>query len=208
MAAKEKTEGVVAVADDLAQPVAEYIPGTEQWAAEGTDTIVGHDLAKGELLDTLVGVPFAITRLTFRRGIPKRDGTDSAVCAVEGVIAPEDVLKRRRVNMAELPWEPGAQIVFNDGSTGIYRQLVQYISEVKGYVTLPEGLPEGGGYGESRYDLAHWEWSRINAGEVTTDRDGNPVYTINIRLTCPRGIRVSEYESDYNPAGGRTRYLG
>jgi hypothetical protein len=208
MAAKEdKPENGVAVAEGLTQPVAEYIPGKEEWAVPGTDTLAGHDLAKDALLDALVGIPFVITRLTFRRGIPRTDGSFKAVCAVETAIAPEDVLKRRRVNMAEMPFEPGAQVVFNDGSTGVYRQLVAYLA-TKGYITIPEELPEQGGYGESRYDLAHWEWTRINSGEVSQDKNGNPVYAINVRLTCPRGLRLSEYASDYNPNGsGKTRYL-
>lgn len=204
---KDKPGNDLAVAEDLSQPMAEYIPGTEDWNVPGTDTLAGHDLAKDDLLDALEGVPFVITRLTFRQGIPRPDGEYKAVCAVETAIAPEEVLRRRRVDMSTLPFEPGAQVVFNDGSTGVYRQLVDYLV-YKGYITIPETLPKEGKYGETRFDLAHWEWTSINRGEVTHDKDGNPVYAVNVRLQCPRGLRLSTYESAYNPAGGKTRYLG
>lgn len=205
MVSKAETKAV-AVAENLTQPVTEYVPGTEEWAMPGSDTLAGHDLAKDELLDSLVGIPFVITRLTFRKGIPRSDGTFKAVCAVETAIAPEEVLKRRRVNMAEMAFEPGDQVVFNDGSTGIYRQLVDYLN-AKGFILIPEDLPESGSYGETRFDLAHWEWTAVNNGELSTDKNGDPVYTINVRLVCPRGLRLSTYPSDYNPSGGKTRYL-
>lgn len=184
-----------------------YVPGTEEWGI-GYDTAIGHDLAKKELLDALVGVPFAITRVVFRRGIPKQGLTyEPAVCAVECVIAPEHVLRRRRIDMSMLPFEPGAQVVFNDGSTGVYRQIVAYLA-ASGRIELPEGA-ENGPMGETKYDLPPSEWTAFHAGELWYDanKDGFLSYAVNVRYSCPRGLRISEYENDYNPEGGKTRYL-
>lgn len=175
---------------------------------EHADEIVGADLAKEATLDALAGVPFVIHRVTFRRGIPKMRGGekyDAAMCTFEVVIAPEHVLRKRRVDVDNLPFEPGGSVVFNDGSTGMYRQAVAYLA-TKGFISLPEG-PTSGGMGESVYDLAPADWTDIHAGDVETTEDGYLNYRANIRLKCPRGIRVSTYETDYNPDGGQTRYF-
>lgn len=187
----------------------DYIPGSD-WATEVAQaaSVNGHDLAKDSLLDALQGVPFMLTRLAFREGI-KNPAIDwrPAVCACEGVIANEATLKRRRVNMADLPFDPDAQIVFNDGSTGIYRQVVAYL-EAAGYVELPTG-EESGSRGESKFDLPPSEWTAVHAGEIRVNPKNDFVeYVVNVRLTAPRGLRISTYESDYNPSGSHTRYLG
>jgi hypothetical protein len=186
-----------------------YLPGQEEWdeVVAVAHQVVGHDLAKDELLDALVGVPFMVTGLTFRKGIQKAGVPyDCAMVSAEAVIAPEHVLKRRRVNMESFPFEPGSQIVFNDGSTGIYRQITNYLA-MAGFITLPENLPENGAFGETRYDLPPAEWTEIHAGEIRFTDEGFAEYRANVRLTCPRGLRISEYVNDYNPSGSKTRYL-
>lgn len=201
------TKASKAVVSASGSAVAEYIPGAEDWdvAVQTSDVIAGHDLAKDEMLDALVNIPFMITRVVFRKGIVK-NGKTAAFASVECVIAPEHVLKRRRVNMMDLPFEPLSQVVFNDGSTGIYRQIVAYLAAGE-RIVIPETLPESGGYGESRYDLPPVEWTEIRDGEVTAHDDGWIDYAVNVRLTCPRGLRLSQYENDFNPGGSTTRYI-
>jgi hypothetical protein len=210
MAKTDEKSKEIAVTGDVQEP-APYLPSGElDWAAETrvSDTVAGADLAKDETLDALVGVPFLITRFTFRKGIPKPGLPDAAVIAVEAVIAPENVLRRRRVNMELLPFEPGAQVVFNDGSTGIYRQIVTYLV-ARGYIEVSDDKPEKGKMGESRYDVHPERFAAIHAGTVTrNEKTGYLDYTVNVRLTCPRGISISDYESEFNPDGARTRYLG
>lgn len=185
-----------------------YSPG-DDWstAAAGADKVFGHDLAKNELLDALVGVPFLIHRLTYRAGAMRGTPPVRAdYVSVECVIAPEAELRRRRVNLDTLPFGPEDTVVFNDGSTGIYRQLVVYLSE-KGFISLPDGKTEGG-LGETVYDLPAAKWAGIHAG-VATDNDGHTDYAVNVRLFCPRGIRRSEYPNAYVPGEDAvTRYLG
>lgn len=194
-----------AVVSAKGSSVPDYIPGMD-WSefAANADSMAGHDLAKDDLLDALVGIPFGITRLTFRKGIKRQNGVQAAYVSAECVIADAETLKRRRTDFSKLAFEPGSQVVFNDGSTGIYRQLVAYLA-FKGMITLPEELPEEGNYGESRYDLPPTAWSEFHDGEVTTEDDGWIDYSVNVRLACPRGIRLSEYASDYGDS--KTRYI-
>lgn len=192
---------------ETVQEPALFDPNAVDWDSlyAESDVVRGYDLAKDKLFDALTGVPFVITRVTFRRG-KVRDKRQFAYVSCETMIAPESVLAKRRVNIADLPFDPGALVVFNDGSTGIYRQIVAYL-EARGFITLPEG-PDNGPHGTVRFDCPPSEWAEIHAGEASTDEDGFFTYTANIRLACPRGLRLSTYENDYNPDGSTTRYLG
>lgn len=197
--ASKKDEAVMdAVVEYVEQPAPDYYPG-ENWYDTAADTVAGFDLAKEEILDALEGVPFRITRLVFRRGI-------NHMVSVEAVIAPEEVLKRRRIGIASLPFEPLSQIVFNDGSTGIYRQLIEYLV-ARDYIEIDDDKPVNGPMGESRYDVRADDFTNIKAGVMRYKEDGEFEYSINVRLDCPRGLRISEYENDANPSGSKTRYL-
>jgi len=206
MASKSKSN--TAVAEPVnSQLLPEYLPGTD-WstALDGADQVAGHDLAKDELFDALVGVPILITRLVFREGIKSaRTGLPSSYVSCEAVIAPEAELKRRRIDLDTLAFRPEDQIVFNDGSTGIYRQIIAYLA-AKDIIALDESLPEQAEYGKSRYDV-HIPDAQLNAGELRYREDGNWSYTVNVRLFAPRGVRVSTYTNDFNPNGSKTRYL-
>lgn len=197
--------------DEVARPLTNLpaLSPADSWtdATSGADKVFGHDLAKNELLDALVGIPFLIHHLTYRAGAMRGTPPERAdYVSVECMIAPADELRRRRVNLDTLPFEPGSTVVFNDGSTGIYRQIVVYLAE-KGFISLPEGKTEGG-LGETIYDLPAAKWAGIHAG-ITTDNDGHTDYSVNVRLICPRGIRRSEYPNAYVPGEDAvTRYLG
>src|SRR5690348_8217414 len=73
-------------------------------AVRDADQVLGHDLAKDEVLDALVGVPFLITRMTFH---PGEAGQREAYVSCELQLAPRPELERRRVNLATLPFDPG-----------------------------------------------------------------------------------------------------
>jgi hypothetical protein len=194
--------------------VPRFDPTVETWDHfdSGSDTVSGSDLAKDEMLDALVSVPFGIYRVTFR---PGAGGRDFVTC--ETLIAPADhprfrlgyvmqgEKKDKKVQINELPFLPGDMIVFNDSSTGIRRQIVQYLA-AKEFITIPDGA-ETGKMGGSRFDAPVDQWTNINHGEMWFNTDGLPNYMADIRLTCPRGIRYSDYENDMAPDGARTRYL-
>jgi len=183
--------------------IAPYAPGAEDWDSliSSSDEVLGHDLLTGEAADKLVGVPFVITKATFHDGLQRKDVAyrdDYVSCEV--VVAPEHIIAQRhsrgRLDVAEISVDPGEHIVFNDGSTGVYRQVVQYL-EAKGLIRLPEG-PDAGGKGESKFDLPRSQW-------VDGDEEGTAGF--NIRLFAPRGLRVSEYANDFTQ-DGKTRYIG
>jgi hypothetical protein len=174
--------------------------------SDDSDVIAGHDLLKEELFDELVGVPFAVTRITFRPGkvhpVTKRL---QAYCSMEAVIAPLAILEKRKINLAVKPFRPEDMVVLNDGSTGLYRQCVQYLAG-REFIVLPDG-PEDGPKGFCRYDMAPHEWEDIKVGEYSHDADTGFInYSVNIKLRADRGIRLSTYENEYT-SDGKTRYF-
>jgi hypothetical protein len=212
--------------------ITRYRPGTDTWESmlEEADTVLGFDLAKDELADALVGVDFLVTRLSFRPGIirdiiadGKKDKKQFAFVSAESVLAP--VLNLVKINNArkasggeeaglpplasleELPFAPGDHIVLNDGSTGVYRDLMRYLHG-KGKVIPAAEITDQGEMGESSYDLPPGDWQEVTAGELWYDEDGFGLYTIDVRLRCPRGLRLSRYPNPSKPSEtSTTRYI-
>jgi hypothetical protein len=212
--AKMTTKSDAAVAkNDVTEP-APFDPN-QSWEVNtrDADKVLGHDLAKEEILDALVGVPFLITRLTFREADTIARGS---YVSCEAQLAPKAEMERRRVDLTKLPFDPGELVVFNDGSTGVYRQMVAYL-QAKGFITLPDPISANGDgprWDDKQkkviyactYDLPPEEWSGVNAGEMRYTPSGKGEYTVNVRILAKRGIRISEYENDWTK-DGKTRYL-
>jgi hypothetical protein len=134
-------------------------------------------------LDALIGVPFVITHMTFREGDIKVNKTDARprdFVSCEILVHPGHAHKFNR-----------KYVVFNDGSTGIYRQIVKFLSE-RGDVVLDERLPEAGDAHTTRYDVQF-----SDSAESPAEFGGN--------LRCPEGLRKSEYDGPTGPTA--TWYL-
>ena len=179
--------------------------------AEEALEVQGYELAKDDVADALEGVPFLITKVTFRPGFPdpSNKARKLAFVSCEIVIADEEFLSRRKKSLDGKPFLPGDHVVLNDGSTGVYRQVVAAL-ETAGYIELPEG-PTEGSYPTTRYDTPPGEWTTIHVGtrergEVGTSTEGFDTYECDVRILAPRGLRISEYSNDYT-ADGKTRYL-
>jgi hypothetical protein len=181
------------------------------------DEILGYDLAAGEVADDLVGIPFALTAVTFRPGV-MRGKIRQAYVSVEVRIANKLDLRlintrRESSRLARIPdletlaFGPDSHVVFNDGSTGVYRQMTKYL-HAKGYIELGQPVIENGEYGASSFDQPPSGWAKINRG-YEIDKDGFLGYGIDLApaLYCPRGLRLSLYENDFTQTG-KTRYLG
>lgn len=227
----------VAVPENSVQPIPDEGPVEFSYAGYGTDfdtlaedaiTLPGHDLVKDDELDALVGVDFIITRVNFREGLKRRDDNtwlkefpaheNGAYVSLELVTNPVMVISNiNRARTASglqpiqtldaLGFDPGAHFVINDGSTGIYRQIVAFLAMTR-YIEIPGGqdpIVEGPS-GHTALDTIPEEWPNIFAGDVKFAASGFQTYTANVRLRCRRGIRVSEYHSDFNP-DSKTRYL-
>lgn len=158
-------------------------------ATSGAAEVIGHSLYGGKendkKLDSLVGVPFVITHMSFREGdiIPalgtllpdgKRDKeTPRDYVSVEILIHPRFTPAFNR-----------KYVVFNDGSTGIYRQILKFL-EGRGDFEPNVNLPEDGDANTTRYDVS------------LSDGPGEPA-EFEGNLKCPEGLRKSEYKG---PAG-------
>lgn len=196
--------------------------------ADEAVTLPGHDLVKDDELDALVGVDFIVTRVNFREGLARRDGNmwmkqfpehrTNAYVSVELSTNPHLVItniNRARVasklapvnSLDHLGFDPGEHFVINDGSTGIYRQVVAFLAMTR-YIELPGGenpVLEGPS-GHTALDTIPEEWTEVHAGDVKFDPSGFQTYAANVRIRCRRGLRISEYESEFNP-DSKTRYL-
>jgi len=193
------------------QKLPEFAPYRGETYTELTQTaavIPGGDLVKG---DALIGVPFVITAMTFREGDYMNAATKltGAYVTIECVTGDSQAMaravKRGRIT-DDCGFDPEEEIIFNEGGTGAYRQAVEVWEKLE-WITLPDG-PEGGESGTSRFDtpLAQWTISDGLPGDVRFTPEGTPVLSAAIRLSCPRGLRVSEYKNDYTQEG-RTRYF-
>lgn len=183
--------------------LAQVVPASEramrEWESQvaQADEVIGHSLIGGkdneDTLDSLIGVPFLIETVTFRRGdvsiAPKGEpAVYRDYMSVEALIHPQYQARFKR-----------SRVVFNDGSTGIYRQVVKYLA-AREILTVPDDRPEEGGSNESRYDVSFSEWRTGPDGEGSWSSP-----TVGIRLFCPEGLRKSEYANEYGEAA--TWYL-
>jgi hypothetical protein len=202
---------------EKSSPVPVYQPG-ENWESlvNSADEILGYDLARDETADDLVGVPLMITRVQFRPGV-MRDKEMQAYVTCEARVAPDldlRLINSRRessrltklTSLDTLAFGPDSHVVFNDGSTGIYRQIVKYLYS-RGFIELESPVNEVGQYGESSFDQPPSRWANTTQGYIAFTPEGFATYSADIRLYAPRGLRLSLYQNDYTQTG-KTRYLG
>lgn len=215
MVKKEDVAEAVEVVENLPVPQPgpqqEYLPASRAWDDEDSvDVVEGSDLESDK--EQLVGVPFIITKVFFRDGkfLSHGEQMPDDFVSIELVTAPASSplwkkVARKRLAYPGIPEEtevgPDEQIVINDSSTGIKRQVVQYL-HAKKLVTVDEETPRdfgdlSGSLGESPFDANR---ATLLEGASAAEKG------IPVRLKCPRGLRVSFYENDYTPEG-RTFYL-
>lgn len=147
------------------------------------DRVAGSDLIEDKR--ELVKTPFIITAFTFRPS----DQSAAEYVSVEFV-------------SAEHPHG-----VFNDGSTGIRRQLMDYCI-AKGWAVLTKAGAEQvnhpeAGPGDAAGDLPveFFDWNPPAGARF--DNSGNAVVVVErVLLHAPRGLRASEYEY-INPETGK-----
>lgn len=201
--------------EEPAQPVLNLstATATDIWEAS-QNTVISHELVEKDAKPHLIGIPFLVTGVTYRDGDFKRK--DQGVkepnpdyVSVEAMIAPHDVLARlqRRGKIGDvdaLPFAPGELIVFNDRSAGIYRQITEYLHLAGLINALKDGkeLVEAGPMFSVTWDNSRWQW-RDGMGSAT---DGINLLALGKTLRCPHGLRLSEYENEFNPES-RTFYL-
>ena len=196
--AKQDTE--VAVSTTPAVEFDRYSPlNMQTWeqANEGALELPGYDLLKDGRQWALENVPFLIVGATYRPGVVQ-DKRARAYISVECVVAPAPLITRRGVDPGTLPFSPGDHIVFNDGTTGVCRQVTKALSNIGWIVHDPNIGREGDApMGESIHDQPPAEWADVNFGDLSFDEDGRGIYSAPIRLRASRGLRLSRYTNEY-----------
>lgn len=182
---------------------------TNWWAEAEADEVEGYDLIRDQALLEVVGVPFMVFNAVYRDGVQRKESPyQDDYVSIEFRVAPYNVLapnlirinsRRAGYDLSPLDQEDlislsEEQLVLNDGSTGVYRQITQYL-DAKGLITLPDG-PKVGEKGGCIYDLPRSQW---------LDGDVEATEGIRFELRCMRGLRFSDYETPYGEA--RTWYI-
>lgn len=160
----------MAVADILAAAVARSASKDINLSAllENVDVVEGRPLTDKT---SLIGLPHVITLVAFRKGAKDKDGTQ------------HDYVSCEYTTVTDVPIEG----VYNDGSTGIRRQIVAYLAD-KGILPTPY---------KTEPDSPVWV-------QPTDEAEKDPEF--GIRFLAPRGLRVSTYDSEFAPDGQASTY--
>lgn len=175
------------------------VPSQFAQLSEGAAVAAGREVIDAA---SLVGVPFLITSATFRDGTPRREKVDGKVqefptnyVSLEIMIGDSAALDRAMQRAVQRKretainnlgrFDPEELLVLNDGSTGIYRQVVSFLVET-GRLAVPAG-EDGGMSGQSRFDTYRSQWTGWDSTKTTDP-------TFPFMLLCPRGTRESRYE--------------
>lgn len=149
----------------------------------------------------LEGIPFAVVEITIRDGVP-RDGKPTnyaSLCVVTADVATLTHRIRSGFLKADWPLSPNTTYVINDGSTGLYRQTIAFLQDIKLIDIGPIGKETGGELGQSPYDRPRDEWVR-GKEEAEAGFHGRPLWL------CPRGLRRSEYTNEKTGSNGATTW--
>jgi hypothetical protein len=189
-----------------AAPVQQRFYGLDYAALIGggtVDTIEGFDLITSEFKHVLIGVPFVVVGVTYRPGIAKGDIPANYV-SVELVTADKATVDARvkagRVTdkdgkvLTEAMVGANETLVINDGSTGIARQMTEYLHR-RGLINvgaISSTADLGGEMGTSPWDRFFAEWPQGGT-------EAGVGFKLPPRvLHCPRGLRVSKYQNPVN----------
>lgn len=153
-----------------------------------------------------LGVPHIITRVTYRPGMENNDYV--SVEALIGNQAMIDEAFSRRWNdfvyasPADFPFRPGEKVIYNDGSTGLRRQLTSmlYRLGLLGIANVGQEM--------SIFDTPYWEWEGFEQSSLMNDSENEgekitiPDFTLDangnqLAVVVYHGLRVS-IEPKYN----------
>lgn len=170
--------------------------------------IPGWDLVDNK--DLLMGVPFIIVGVTFQMPVADkaRPSGERDYVSCRAVIGDDAALKEAEERgwiPGKLAFKPEERILFNDGSTGIRRDIVKILHS-SGLIDVGEWTVKGTGQetNSNRFDLPWTQWKSFSQSalqgenivpEFTTNHRGN-LFAIKAR----RGVRKSEYSNEYGDA--------
>jgi hypothetical protein len=152
----------------------------------------------------LIGVPHMITRLTFRPPTPSPTVDDpnamtdyvSIECVVADMPRIMQAIERRWIpgvtDLSGFAFSPEESLVYNDGSTGIRRQLVKFLAQAE-RITLP---PRPSNVGDEFFDMPWTEWEAFDNYTFQNVEGSDTkieVPDFDFRVFAEHGLRVSEY---------------
>lgn len=144
--------------------------------------------------DQLIGVPHVVIGVTYRPGYPDANGNGDYV-SVEAVVADAATLSSSPIKHmlpGELTVWGNESVVYNDGSTGVRRELTALLQ----HIGLIDVGPEDGKSNPFDRPFQMWAAGAERATEgIVADLDGTP-----FRFIAARGLRKSDYDSPYGPA--------
>lgn len=204
IAVVDEMENVLAVSPDadLMNISVADLAQSDQYRIPGWDLVSDKDM--------LMGVPFFIVGATFQMPVADkaRPGGFRDYVSSRAIIGTQEMLDEAN----ERGWIPGKlafkaeeRILFNDGSTGIRRDIVKILDSAGLIKVGNEDLSVG----VNRFDLPWTMWDSFSQSalqgenvvpEFTTNHRGN-LFTIK----CARGVRRSDYSNEYGDSS--TYYL-
>lgn len=180
----QQEKAVIPIPDGVTLPI---VAGEDfsTLAKELTAQTEGRDLADKAGLE---GMPFIMTSFTFRPGTNKPG-------AKKGEIIFGDYVSVEAVTYTN------QRIVFNDGSTGIRRQVVNWLI-AQGIIPALDDPDTAFQYWDSENVLGTWGGAADKPTlKIEATRTGEP-----IRFLARHGLRSSEYTNEYGDSV--TWYLG
>lgn len=201
IAVVDETENALSVASDADLMNVNY---AELNAGE-TYKIPGWDLVDNK--DHLMGVPFFIVGVTFQMPVADkaRPAGERDYVSCRAIVGDKDALteaEERGWIPGKLAFKPEERILFNDGSTGIRRDIVKILHSA--------GLIDVGHEDDpARFDNPWTMWKSFSqhamqgenmVPEFISNHRGN-LFTIKAR----RGVRRSDYSNEYGDSS--TYYL-
>lgn len=199
IAVVEETENALALTPDADLMNVNYA----DLNAGETYKIPGWDLVDNK--DHLMGVPFFIVGVTFQMPVADkaRPSGERDYVSCRAIIGDQEALDeatQRGWIPGKLAFKPEERVLFNDGSTGIRRDIVKILHSA--------GLINVGHDGDpGRFDLPWTQWESFSQSalqgenlvpEFVSNHRGN-LFTIKAR----RGVRRSDYTNEY---GDSTTY--
>lgn len=154
--------------------------------------------------EDLLGIPHIIVSVTYREGFP-RAGVKGDYVSLEAVVASADILASMPVmktimtlqenvkTVYDLTVFPNEAVIYNDGSTGVRRQVTEKIASL--------GMIDPGPAGNdvlvpADRQVQKWAKGSDLLGErLVATPNGQP-----LRFNNLRGLRKSDYENEYGEA--------
>lgn len=181
--------------------------------AQGEATAVVNTAQLEKEKGRLVGVPHVITRVTYRPGITTPEGLAKDYVSVEAIVADAETLHYalsrgwipggEKGDLSTVPVSPEEHIVYNDGSTGVRRQLTNILHNV-GLLEVPNVDQD-----MAVFDAPYWEWNGfaqtgLMNGEADDEKIEVPDFSqgatgAQLAIFVEHGLRISVFPNPANP---------